>query len=148
MPGFREFLESPKGRYAGIAVITLGLAAAGYSIYSNVGSASLDMANNRVFIDAKTGQVFQTQINPGDTIPIKAPSGSNTGYEAERCYWTKDGQVKTVPTYVLLNSYKGLSEPTFCPDCGRLVKMHNPAPLTGSKPPPTKDQYDARKDRR
>jgi hypothetical protein len=144
MPGFREFLESPKGRYAGIAVITLGLAAAGYSIYSNVGeSAVVDMTTHRPFIDAKTGKLFYVDMTAGVGVPTRAPSGGDTGYPPELCYWTKDGKIKSEPTYVLLNTYKGLPEPTFCPDCGRLVRGHNPTAFPNSKPPPTKAEYEA-----
>jgi len=77
-------------------------------------------------------------------MPVLAPSGKNTGYEAELCYWTKDGKPKETPTPVLLNIYKGIKGPTFCPDCGRLVVGHNPPAMEGAKPPPTKDEYTPR----
>ena len=79
------------------------------------------------------------------SVPAKAPSGGNTGYPSEKCYWTKDGKIKTEPTYVLLNIYKNSSEPTFCPDCGRLVVSHNPAPVAGRSAPPTKGEYQKRR---
>ena len=55
--------------------------------------------------------------------------------------WTKDGKIKQDPTPVLLNEYAGKPGPTFCPDCGRRVVAHNPPPVIGAKPPPTKEEY-------
>lgn len=142
--GFREFFRSRNGQYVAFAFIALGVAAAAYSIYSNLGpSEAIDMANHRPFIDAKTGKLFYADMKPGVTIPVKAPSGGMTGYPPEACYWTKDGKIKDTPTYVLLNSTLGKSEPTFCPDCGRLVRSHNPMAMPGRKPPPTKEQYES-----
>jgi hypothetical protein len=42
---------------------------------------------------------------------------------------------------VLINQWKNSTEPTFCPDCGRLVVGHNPPAVAGSTPPPTKEEY-------
>lgn len=142
--GFREFLRSRNGRYVGIALITLGLGGAAYSIFSGLHSDTDALIGDPIFIDAKTDQVFHAKLGPGMSIPIKAPSGGNTGYPPEACYWTKDGKPKSEPTFVCLNSLKGLPEPTFCPDCGRLVRSHNPMPGHNSKPPPTKQEYEAR----
>jgi hypothetical protein len=141
--GFREFLRSKNGQYLGVALLTLGLAAVAYSVYSNVHSDTDDLVGNPVFMDSKTGQVFHAKLKPGMPFPIKGPSGADA-YPPEGCYWTKDGKPKQEPTYVLLNTYKGLPEPTFCPECGRLVRPHNPMPTPGSKPPPTKEEYEAR----
>jgi hypothetical protein len=80
----------------------------------------------------------------GQSIPIKAPSGNNSGYPAELCYWTKDGQAKTDPTPVLLNVLVGKPGPTFCPDCGRLVVGHNPRPGAGVKAPMTQEEWKKR----
>jgi hypothetical protein len=100
---------------------------------------------NRLYICAETGQTFHYSLKLGDTIPVMSPyTGRNTGYPAELCYWTKDGGTSTDPTPVLLNGYKGLPGPTFCPVCGRLVVGHNPAPGPGVKPPPTEAEYRAR----
>lgn len=79
------------------------------------------------------------------TYPVKCPdTGKETGYEAELCYWTKDGHPKDEPIPVLLNKYKGDPGPTFCPDCGRLVVYHNPLAVEGHTPPPTEEEYRAR----
>ena len=99
------------------------------------------LSADRMFIDAKTGKPFEATLKPGMPFPLSAPSGGNTGYPAEACYWTKDGKTKDIPTYVLLNSYAGKPEPTFCPDCGRLVRGHNPRPVEGMTAPPTQEEY-------
>jgi hypothetical protein len=145
--GFREFLGSRNGRIAAIALVVIGIGAAGYSIYGSLGSPAISMTDSRMYIDPKTGEAFRVKTGPGIELPPKAPSGA-TAFEAESCYWTKDGKAKEEPTYVLLNSHVGKPEPTFCPDCGRLVRGHNPPPITGRKPPPTKDEYDQRRDSR
>ena len=142
-----EFFRSPKGRVVAVALVIVGLAAVAYSLYSNMGSPAYDLASSRVYMDPKTGQPFPVTVRQGMEMPPKAPSGAD-GVPAEACYWTKEGTAKEEPTYVLLNSHVGKPEPTFCPDCGRLVKGHNPAPITGRKAPPTKDEYDQRRDAR
>jgi hypothetical protein len=108
------------------------------------GSDTPASAFSRMYICTETGKTFRHKDQEGETQPILSPySDKNTGVPAEPCYWTADGGTKTEPTWVLLNSLAGKSEPTFCPDCGRLVAGHNPPPRPGAKPPPTKEQYDA-----
>jgi len=97
-----------------------------------------------MFIDAKTGKPYSIELKEGMPFPAPAPSGGNTGYPAEKCYWTKDGKEKKDPTYVLLNRFVAKPEPTFCPDCGRLVVGHNPRPGDGVRPPPTQEEYSKR----
>lgn len=99
---------------------------------------------DRIFVDATTGKGFYHELEKGESIPVKAPSGDMSGYPAELCYWTKDGQIKSDPTPVLLNSWIGKPGPTFCPDCGRLVVPNNPRPRPGDRPPPTREQYEQR----
>jgi hypothetical protein len=95
-----------------------------------------------VYVCSETLKPFDYELKVGDTIPVLSPyTGRQTGYPAEMCSWTKDGTVKERPTAVLLNSFAGKPEPTFCPDCGRLVVPHNPAPQAGAAPPVTKDKY-------
>ncbi|MEM7621690.1 MAG: hypothetical protein AAF235_00630 [Planctomycetota bacterium] len=87
-------------------------------------------SERREMIDVKTGDVFVDYlIRPGDSIPYLHPdTGEPSLYPAELCFWTEDGLVREEPVYVLLNTYKGETEPTRCPDCGRVVRMHNPFP--------------------
>jgi hypothetical protein len=141
--GLREFLRGPGGRGAAIAVLILGLATAGWSIWRNVtpDQAVVD-ANSPLFIDSETGQTFHTTLKVGMDVPVQSPyTGRATGYKAELCYWTKDGTAKTDPTAVLMNSDIGKPGPTFCPDCGRLVVGHNPMPGPGVRPPPTRAEW-------
>jgi len=41
-----------------------------------------------------------------------------------------------------MNTYIGKPEPTFCPDCGRLVVARNPVAQPGMRPPPTREQWE------
>ena len=141
----REWLETTGGK---IAVALLLLAAAGFGVWAvrntfGTSSAVTD-ANTRIFIDAETGKPFRHKLKAGDPYPIPAPSGKNSGYQAELCYWTADGKTKTEPTPVLLEEAQGKPGPTFCPDCKRLVVGHNPMPKPGDKPPPTQAEYKPR----
>ena len=52
--------------------------------------------------------------------------------------------LKPEPTWVLVNEFVGRPGPTFCPDCGRLVVGHNPAPGEGVKAPPKQAEYKPR----
>ena len=141
MSGIREFLGTSAGKYAAIGVTSVLALVAVWSIWSAVGADDAMLASNeRMYIDAETGQPFAHTLQAGDRIPILAPSGKDTGYPAELCYWTADGKAKTDPTVVLLNQYKGESGPTFCPDCGRLVVQLNPPPAPGESPPPLKSE--------
>jgi hypothetical protein len=74
-----------------------------------------------------------------------APSGKKVGYPAELCYWTADGKLRSEPVPVLLNEYRGQKGPTFCPDCGRLVRPQQSQPYPNAKPPPLKKDYDPRR---
>lgn len=138
----REFFNKPAGKIVAIALVLIGLGVAAWAVYTNVGpSEAVKLTRDRVFVDATTGKPFNYTLHVGDVVPVLAPSGKNTGYPAELCFWTKDGKEKSDPTPVLLNSTVGKSEPTFCPDCGRLVIARNPAPGSGVKVPPTKEEY-------
>jgi hypothetical protein len=146
MAGLREFLNGPAGKGIAIGIVVIGLIVGFISVRKNFGgSEAAVLSAGRVFIDTENGKPFNYTVKVGDSIPVKSPfTGKNTGVEAERCYWTKDGKPKSEPTYVLLNSRKGGSEPTFCPDCGRLVVPLNPPASAFSTPPPTKAEYDKR----
>jgi len=144
MAGLREFLNGPAGKGVGIVVLLIGLVAGFFAIKGNFGkSEAADLSQGRVFIDAENGKAFNHTVTIGETMPVKSPfSGKNTGWEAERCYWTKEGKPKQDPTFVLLNSHKpGGKEPTFCPDCGRLVVPLNPPASTSLPPPPTQAEW-------
>lgn len=83
-------------------------------------------ANQRTFVCAETGKSFQHDLTNGEAEPILSPFTSrNTAWEGEPCYWTKDGNAKKSPTWVVLKKRMGLEEATYCPDCGREVVGHN-----------------------
>ena len=143
--GLREFLNSPRGKALSLSAVVVMLAVAGLFIWRSLGPSDAEaISRDRIFIDAKTMKPFEHELKVGDTIPTKAPSGGDTGYPAELCYWTKDGKPKDTPTPVLLKSWLGDNGPTFCPDCGRLVVGHNPPAAPGKKPPPTQAEYKPR----
>lgn len=137
---FNEFLQTPGGKTTAVAICLAALAIL-YLVSRNHSPAE-DAANNRTYICSETGKSFKVALKAGMGIPIHSPySGKDTGYPAEACYWNKDGTPKAEPTWVLLNETVGKPGPTFCPDCGRLVRGHNPAPEPGRNPPPTAAEY-------
>lgn len=141
----RDFLQSPKGKFIGASIGVLGLLIAIWMIKNTFADPAAQITSERVFVDSETGKPFDYTMKRGDTVPVKSPhTGRNTGYIGERCYWTKDGTIKDKPTFVILNSPLRKPEPTFCPDCGRLVRPFNPKPNPGDKPPPTEAEYKAK----
>lgn len=80
-------------------------------------------------VDSESGEVMKIRLEPGSAPPFVNPKTTKrTLYRAELCYWTRDGKVKSNPTYVILNSQLGKPGETMCPDCGRPVKKYNPRP--------------------
>jgi hypothetical protein len=118
-----------------IIAASILVVAAGVTWYMLHGKSPAQIASERVFIDSETGQMFEHTIKEGEEEPIKSPyTGKNTGYEPEACYWVKTPEgkykAKLTPTYVLLKSRVNpkSKEKTYCPDCGKEVKAHNPLP--------------------
>ncbi len=144
--GIRNVLNGPAGRIVTVFFIVAALAAAAYVTYSNTRqNPAIDLVQNPVFVDSETGKSFHQALSVDLKVPCKSPdTGKMTGYPAELCYWTKDGQSKADPTAVILNETLGRPGPTFCPDCGRLVVHHNSAPAPDVRPPPTRDEYESR----
>ena len=141
----REWLESTGGKIAAAVLVLVAVVLVFFAIRGVFGTPSeVARANERVFVDADTGKPFEHELQIGEQIPVRAPSGKDSGYPAELCFWTRDGKVKQDPTPVLLNSWVGKPGPTFCPDCGRLVVGHNPMAAPERKPPPLKEEYKAR----
>lgn len=109
--------------------LLLLLAAAVLLARSFGGDAAADASRERLAIDSVTGVVHSIGIVEGDRFPWTNPdTGERTLYPAEKCYWTKDGKAKLVPTYVFVKLYANINEKTTCPDCGREVRQHNPLP--------------------
>jgi hypothetical protein len=137
-----NLLEKPAGKAAAIVLFLGGIVIAGYIVKTTFMTSAVSLTRHRYFIDSSTGEPFAHELQRGEGIPIDAPSGGKTGYPAELCFWTKDGQPKGDPTPVLLNSWVGKTGPTFCPDCGRLVVSNNPPARPGARPPITRQEYE------
>jgi hypothetical protein len=144
--GVREFLKTSGGKGVAIGVTLLALAVCVWSIINTLGdSDAVAVAGERMFVCSETGKGFEYTLVAGDTIPVQSPhSGKRTGYPAELCYWTKDGKVKEHPTAVLMNAVVNKPDPTFCPECHRIVVRYNPRPLPGATPPPLRSEYKPR----
>jgi hypothetical protein len=137
-----NFFQTKAGRAVAGGFVVLALLVVFLAVRSYFAPAGASAANERLFICAKTGKTFEYTLKFGDPIPVKSPhSGEDTGYPADLCYWTREGAIKKDPTPVLVKSRMGDRAPTFCPDCGRLVVVHNPKPNEGDKPPPTEAEY-------
>ncbi|MFI5381882.1 MAG: hypothetical protein ACHRHE_21495 [Tepidisphaerales bacterium] len=145
METLREFLDTPKGKAAAGLLIVVALAAAYYSYRGSLGAGeAARLSSRRLMVCSETLKPFEITIREGTQFPCKSPySGRETGYPAELCFWTRDGRIKDKPTAVLLNSLVGKPDPTFCPDCGRLVVSRNPPPVAG-RPPVTRDEHGRR----
>jgi hypothetical protein len=147
MPPVREFLQSGPGRLLSLGAVLIGLSLAGYSIWASIKPAP-GVADSRLrwFVNVETGTAFQVEMTVGQSYPLTCPdTGKPTGYLAELCYWTPDGQPKQDPDKVVLNQELGKHGPTFCPICHRLVVGHNPNPWLspGMSPPPTEAEWRA-----
>ena len=130
------------------SAIVIFLAAGGVAWYMLGGDTPADSASQRIYICAETGKSYEHTIKTGEEEPIHSPyTKQNTGFEAEKCYWTKgdaegEWKAKTKPTYVLWlrrPSYLAWkygpdaevpeeAQHTYCPDCGHEVVGHNPMP--------------------
>jgi hypothetical protein len=143
----REWLDSTGGKIAAAVLLIVAAVAVFVAIRRAFGPPpEVTAANRRVFVDVETGKPFTYELKIGDMIPVQAPSGKQSGYPAELCFWTKDGKIREEGFAVVLNEELGKTGPTFCPDCGRLVRGHNPRPQEGDKPPPLKEEYRPRGD--
>jgi hypothetical protein len=109
-----------------VAVVLLGYA--GYTLLGNLGSSdSSDVANTRTLMDSETGELFKVELTENfGAFPHKNPkTGTDTLYPIEICY-ARECANKPDGTPVILNAYLGKKEPTFCPNCGALVRVFNP----------------------
>jgi hypothetical protein len=148
MQAVRDFLETPAGKAVGVGLALAAGLLFWFSLRKNLTNEAAALSRERVMMCAETGKSFKAELGEGSKIPVKSPySGKETGYPAEFCYWTRDGQTKSEPTPVLINFYLNKGEPSFCPDCDRLVVPRNPTPFPGVKPPPTRAEYKPRKGR-
>ena len=112
-----------------LCVVILGIAV--YLAYRTLTTAPTPDAHGMAmtFMCSETRKTFDYTMKEGESEPVDSPySKKKTGYQAEACYWTKDGKRKTNPDYVILNSRLGKEGDTICPVCGRVVTPHNPLP--------------------
>jgi len=140
--GLQEFFHKPAAKAVGVGLFIVVILLSLYNLKSSFSSDDVTAyAQEPWFVCSETGKPFHHTLKAGEAFPVySSSSGKNTGYPAELCFWTKDGQIKKDPTPVLLNDWIHKPGPTFCPECGRLVVGHNPAPVQGN-PPPTKEEY-------
>lgn len=145
--GVREWLNSKGGKYAAAAGVVLAVAVCVFAVRSFLHSIDpIGDTTQRVFVDIETGETFTHRVERGEMVPVESPyTGRKTGFDPERCYWNADGTYKEEPTFVVLNRYKNIKGPTFCPDCGRLVSELNNPPFAGATPPPTEVEYAERR---
>jgi hypothetical protein len=138
------WLHTMPGRMIVIGFFTVVLAGLAWSMLRYLGpNAAQRYSAAPLFIDSVTGQTFHYQLKIGDTIPVLSPfTHRNTGYPAAFSYWSKGGHILKHPEPVLLNSWIGKRGPTFAPLSGRLVVAAEKPPRPGSRPPPTKQQYE------
>lgn len=103
------------------------IAGAAYYAWDALG-ASPPPPNTRTLMDAETGERFQVALTPDlAPFPHRNPkTGRAALWPTELCY-SKDCRV-TGGTHVIMNSYLGKPEPTYCPRCGAKVVMFNPRP--------------------
>jgi hypothetical protein len=147
MEKLREFFDSLPGKITAAALIVVCAALTWWAVRPR--DVAADLSRHRTYICSETGKPFDITLEEGMTIPVKSPhTGRKTGYPAEMCYWTKEGQPAKEPHAVLLKKTVDPSAgPTFCPVCGRLVVGHNPTPLERPTPPPTEQEYMAKRSR-
>lgn len=143
----KDFLQHSAGKVIGVGFALVAIGVMGWMLLVPDAASSLAADTNyRIFIDAD-GNSFRHRLVVGEPAVAKGPTGKDA-FMAELCYWTKDGKPKSTPTPVMLNSLKKLPEPTFCPDCDRLVRPLNPpAEMAGQAMPvpPTRQEYEARR---
>lgn len=123
--------SGPLSGVLGLIVFIVLLGTAGFLSYRTLTSAepAAPRSIDRDFVCSETGKHFRYALQIGESWPIPSPfSKKQTGYPAERCYWTRDGKRKSEPTYIILNEMLNKPGDTICPDCGRIVIGHNPEP--------------------
>ncbi len=142
------FLSNGAVQKIAIPLGVVALMYLGWSMWRGNDSDALAADSSTIWFIDDQGNTFQQKMEIGQA-EFTSPKTGKPAYPAELCFWTRDGKSKGDATKVLLNRYKGIDGPTFCPDCGRLVTDHNPHPVPGVdvRVPPTKAEYDAGKRR-
>src|SRR2546423_2989302 len=96
-----QFFDPTAGKVAAGAVVLIAIIV--ISVIARPRDVAADLSRHRKFICSETNKAFDVTVEEGMMTPVKSPySGKNTGYPAEMCWWTKDGQPLKEPHYVLL----------------------------------------------
>lgn len=85
-------------------------------------------ANTRTLKDAETGELVKVPVNEdyGPFPMLNKKTGKKSLYPTEICFANQCE--KAGGTYVIMNDLLGKEGPTYCPNCGALVKYFNPGP--------------------
>ena len=136
-----SWLQTPRGKIMALLLCVAAMGVAIWEIKAYLHGNTPGDPNTQMYVDSETGKAFPHKSVVGEMIPITSPfTGNKTAYPGVPCFWTADGQLKKDPTWLILNETLGKRGPTFCPDCGRLVRPMQPMPKPGDKPPPTRDE--------
>ena len=120
-----------KKTLAGVAALILVVFAV-RGFRNTWGDSTAEAANTRTLMDVETGELFEVEVdeNFGPFPMVNPKSGEKTLYATEVCYartcLEKGG------THVIMNKLLGKEGPTYCPQCGALVRFHNPGPSTAT----------------
>ena len=85
----------------GIFVFVLLFSAAGYLAYQTLTNPPIPdpVPEKTDFVCTETHKHFEYAMKMGEKWPVPSPfSGKISGYPAETCYWTRDGNRKSEPT--------------------------------------------------
>jgi len=127
----RSCKGGPLSGTLGVFIFAVLFATAAYLTWRTYNTAPPPEINapEVVYMCSEANKTFMHMPVTGEQEPIVSPySKRKTGYRPEACYWTKDNEQRTKPTYVILNERLGIKGATSCPDCGHLVQPHNPLP--------------------
>jgi len=119
-----------KKALAGLVALVLLVWAVSATWKSLGGDSAAKAANTRTLMDVETGALVDVVVdeNYGPFPMVNPKTGKKTLYQTEICYartcLEKGG------THVIMNKLLGKEGPTFCPECGALVRFHNPGPRT------------------
>jgi hypothetical protein len=114
-----------------ITVVAIALVAyAVYAYWSNFGQPTLP-ADTRTLMDPETGKLYEVAVdeNFGPFPHVNPDTGKRTLWPTEVCF-ARECAKKEKGTHVILNSFLGKEGPTYCPNCGALVRPHNPGRVT------------------
>lgn len=117
------------------AAVLLLCVAVGVAVVQLRGNSGARVSAERAYMCIECSKVFEHVLKHGDIEPFECPEcGKAAGWRAETCYWTKgpngEWKAKLEPTFVVVKQRydPNTTEKTYCPDCGKEVRGHNPMP--------------------